>query len=128
AALFIGPESYERAKCRQAIAVRVPQIDHFDLDETPLSIVLDDARSLSLFASERAIWVASAESALPNARAASDASDADLSNLRDYLHHPTPGVAIVFDCSRFDFEGDDKAKIDRVLKFYSAIPDAVEFR
>ena len=128
AALFIGPESYERAKCRQAIAVRVPQIDHFDLDETSLSVVLDDARSLSLFASERAIWVASAESALPNARASSDASDNDLANLREYVHHPTPGVALIFDCSRYDFEGDDKAKIERVLKFYSGIPEPVEFR
>jgi len=128
ASLFIGPESYERAKCRAALAACVPQIDHFDLDETSLSVVLDDARSLSLFASERAIWVASAEGALPNARAATDASDADLSNLREYLHHPTPGVAIIFDCSRYDFEGDDKGKIDRVLKFYSAIPDPVEFR
>jgi DNA polymerase III subunit delta len=37
---------------------------------------------------------------------------------------------IVFECSRYDFTGDDKAKLDRVQKFYSAIPSSsvVEFR
>ena len=35
---------------------------------------------------------------------------------------------VVFDCGRFDFEGEDKAKLDRVQKFYSMIPDQVEFR
>ena len=35
---------------------------------------------------------------------------------------------MVFECSRYEFSGDDKAKLDRVVKFYSAIPDVVEFR
>jgi DNA polymerase-3 subunit delta len=35
---------------------------------------------------------------------------------------------MVFEASRWDFEGDDKARTDRVRKFYSAIADVVEFR
>src|SRR5207247_2859673 len=33
---------------------------------------------------------------------------------------------LVFEASRFDFEGDDKRKQDRVRKFYSAIGTVVE--
>lgn len=126
--LFIGPEAYERNKCREALAARFGQVDHFDLEETTLSVVLDDARALSLFASERVVWVSGAEAALPGARAAADAGEEDMANLAAYVHQPTPGVTVVFDCSRYDFEGEDKTKMDRVLKFYSAIPDPVEFR
>jgi DNA polymerase-3 subunit delta len=35
---------------------------------------------------------------------------------------------LLFDCDRFDFDGEDKARIDRVRKFYAAIPDVVELR
>jgi DNA polymerase-3 subunit delta len=45
-----------------------------------------------------------------------------------YLAAPTPETVLVFECSRYDFSGDDKAKLERVAKFYSAIPDVVEFR
>ena len=125
--LFIGPDSYQRAACRKVLAERTQQMDHFDLDETSLSVVLDDARSLSLFASERVIWVASAEAAVPKTKTA-DAGEEQAADLAGYLAHPTPGIVIVFDCGRYEFEGDDKTKIDRVQKFFAAIPDHVEFR
>ena len=35
---------------------------------------------------------------------------------------------LVFEAVRFDFEGDDKRKLERAAKFYSAIPDVVELR
>jgi DNA polymerase-3 subunit delta len=40
---------------------------------------------------------------------------------------PTPGVVLIFEAGRFDFESDDKAKIERVRKFYAAIQAVVEF-
>jgi DNA polymerase III subunit delta len=125
--LFIGPDGYQRAACRKALSERLPQVDRFDLDETNLTAVLDDARSLSLFSTERVIWVSGAEAALPKTRAA-DAGEEDTTALNSYLARPTPGVVLVFDCSRFEFDGEDKAKIERVLKFYAAIPNQVEFR
>ena len=33
----------------------------------------------------------------------------------------------MFDCSRYEFDGDDKAKLQRVEKFYSMIGLEVEF-
>lgn len=54
------------------------------------------------------------------------AAAADAAPLAAYLKDPTPGVVLIFEASRFDFEGDDKRKQDRVRKFYSAIPDIVE--
>jgi DNA polymerase-3 subunit delta len=37
-------------------------------------------------------------------------------------------VTLVVDSARYDFEGEDKARLDRVAKFYSAVGAVVEFR
>lgn len=133
--LFAGPEAYLRRKCKEALAARVlgaqrAGLTQTDLENTTFADVLDDARSLSLFASERLIWVSSAELALPRRMAAADEenTDASAAALGDYLKQPTPGTVLVFDCSRYDFAGDDRPKLERVMKFYAAIPAAVEFR
>ena len=100
-----------------------------DLDQISLSPALDDARSMSLFASRRVIWLAGAEAVLPRGRAAeTEEESAGGSALSGYLSNPTPGTVLVFEASRFDFEGEDKAKLERVQKFYAAIPAQVEFR
>ena len=138
--LFLGPEAYLRAECRRAILDRlVPQGDRegaltrHDLSEVSLVAVLDDARSYSLFTPSRLIWVAGAEIALPRGRAsAEDAEEnkggaADAGGLAEYMKDPPPGVVLVFDCARYDLEGEDKAKADRVRKFYSAVSQVVEF-
>ncbi len=139
--LFLGPEGYYRRLCREALIQRcLPEdaraegLTHVDLEETTLAQVLDDARSLSLFAADRVIWVSSAELALPRRIiAASDddeegGSAKDGSGLAAYLKHPTPGTVIVFECSRYEFNNDDKPKIERVQKFYADAPVTVEFR
>jgi DNA polymerase-3 subunit delta len=139
--LFLGQESYQRRLCRDALLTKVlpgdARADGFtysDLEDTTLAHVLDDARSLSLFASERVIWIASAELALPRRMTTSDETDEDgkpaESELTVYLKTPTPGTVIVFECSRFDFTGDDRPKMERVEKFYAAIgaEATVEFR
>jgi DNA polymerase-3 subunit delta len=102
-----------------------------DLAETRLGEVLDDARSLSLFATERLVWVTGAEAALPRGRAEEEDGEAaagDSAPLAAYLKDPTPGTALVFEAARFDFEGDDKRKQERVRKFYAAVPEVVELR
>jgi DNA polymerase-3 subunit delta len=139
--LFLGQEGYQRRVCKEALLERaLPGTDKFegltqtDLENTALTDILDDARSLSLFSTDRVIWVSSAELALPRRLTASDEAEEGgkpkESDLAAYLKAPTPGTVLVFECSRFDFTGDDKPKMERVEKFYSAIPVAarVEFR
>lgn len=136
AVLLLGPEAYERRRIKDALFATVPQdaIAQHDLMEVDLAEILDDARSLSLFASERLIWVVNAEAALPRGRAAAEEDEGeatgsgDAAVLNEYLKSPTPGVVIVLEAIRFDFEGDDKRKQDRVRKFYAAIHDVVELR
>ncbi len=137
--LFDGPEPYRRSVCRRALCDAVLGAEGFeqgyvahDLGEAPLSEVLDDAASLSLFAPRRVLWIAAAEAALPRARAADRSADEPSSNgpqalLAGYLKRPSPGVVAVFDVSRYELEGEDKAKLERVREFYGGIPNVVEF-
>jgi DNA polymerase III subunit delta len=141
--LFLGSDSYYRRICRDALLGKAlseeNRSDGFtqvDLEETSLAQVIDDACSLSLFSQDRVIWATSAEAALPRRlAAASDEADEEggsagsaLSLLKEYVKAPTAGTVLVFECSRFDFTGDDKPKIERVAKYYAAVPDVVEFR
>jgi len=135
AVLLLGPEAYQRRRIKEALIGAFPQdaMAEHDLGETALAAMVDDARALSLFAAERLIWVLNAEAALPRGRSEEDADSeaaggGDSSELAEYLRNPTPGVTLVFEAMRFDFEGDDKRKQERVRKFFAAIPDVVELR
>jgi DNA polymerase-3 subunit delta len=138
--LFLGPEAYNRERCRRALIDKaLPAEDResgftrHDLDQLSLAAALDDARSLSLFAPQRVIWLGRAEAALPKGRASSDSEEdaggaGDAGPLEAYLRNPTPGTVVVIDVARFEFEGEDKARLERAQKFYSAVPAQVEFR
>ncbi|HMD70520.1 MAG TPA: DNA polymerase III subunit delta [Bryobacteraceae bacterium] len=139
AALLLGPEAYERRRIKEALLATVPEnaaVEH-DLTEQTLAEVVDDARALSLFAAERLIWVVNAEAALPRGRAAEEGDEAEsaagasssgASPLAAYLKDPSPGVTLIFEATRFDFEGDDKRRQERVRKFYAPVQEVVELR
>ena len=137
--LFLGQEGFQRRQCKEALLekalpgeARTDGLTQTDLEDRTITDVIDDARSLSLFARDRVIWVGSAELALP--RRLTVAADGDEeakgpeSALAEYLKASTPGTVLVFECSRYDFNGDDKPKMERVEKFYGGIREVVEFR
>jgi DNA polymerase III subunit delta len=138
--LFLGQEGYQRRVCKDALlecvlpgSARVDGLTVLDLESSSLSAVLDDARSMSLFSADRVIWVSSAELALPRRIVSQEDDEIESdkraeSALAAYLASPTPGTVLVFECSRYDFAGDDRPKLERVQKFYSAVPATVEFR
>jgi DNA polymerase-3 subunit delta len=136
--LFLGQEGYNRRRCREALvtAAQGVESEQYDVSETSLAAIIDDARAMSLFASERLMFVIGAEAAMPRVSrsAASDeevegsGSVGDAGVLDAYIKSPTPGVTLVFEATRWDFEGDDKTKNDRARKFFGAITDVVEFR
>jgi DNA polymerase-3 subunit delta len=136
AALLLGPEAYQRRRIKEAMLGAFPEgsVAQHDLTEVALAEIVDDARALSLFAAERLIWVVNAEAALPRGKAAEEdieadggaSSGGDVAPLAAYMADPTPGVTLVFEAIRFDFEGDDKRKQDRVRKFYAPINAVVE--
>ena len=134
AVLLLGPEAYERRRLKEALSAAVAEgaMAEHDLSEVALAEVLDDARALSLFASERLIWVVNAEAALPKGRSEEDSEGegggGSAAPLNEYMKDPTPGVTLVLEAIRFDFEGDDKRKQERVRKFYGAIHEVVELR
>jgi DNA polymerase-3 subunit delta len=127
--LFLGQESYNRRRCREALVPGV-EPEQYDASETSLAAIIDDARAMSLFASERLIFVIGAEAAMPRTILDEDGSAGGLAAgvLEAYVKNPTPGVTLVFEATRWDLEGEDKAKTERARKFFGAIPDVVEFR
>src|SRR5882757_7374536 len=101
--LFIGPEMWQRERCRHLLLEsalpaeeRESGFVRYDLDESDLYSVMDDARSMSLFASNRVIWAGSAEGVLPRGRAAAqddeaeETAKADAAPLIAYLKDPPP--------------------------------------
>jgi DNA polymerase-3 subunit delta len=140
--LFLGTEAYGRDRCREALvsATLAPEdreagLAQYDLRESALPDVVEDARSLSLFASKRVILVANAEMALPKMKSAEEEEEDTESpgpggaqSLDDYMKDPTPGVVLLFEATRFDFEGEEKRRLDRVRKFYASVAEAVELR
>ncbi len=141
--LFLGPDFYMRDQCRRAlIETALPEEDReqgfeqHDLDDEELSSVVDGARTLSLFATRRLIWISASEGALPRGKAiAAVSEDEDSSGPKEgpalvasYVRDPSPGTVMVFDSSRYDFEGEDRTRTDRVRKFYAAVTNVVEFR
>ncbi|HVV46810.1 MAG TPA: hypothetical protein VHC72_16470, partial [Bryobacteraceae bacterium] len=147
--LFLGQEGYNRRRCRDAVVAALGiEPEQIDMAESSLAAVVDDARAMSLFASERLIFARAAETAMPRtSRAASASSEEDEEGddepsapsgraaaageealLAAYAKDPTPGVTLIFEAVRWDFDGDDKTKTERVRKFYGAIPEVVEFR
>jgi DNA polymerase-3 subunit delta len=141
--LFLGPEAYQRERCRRELIraalgddpeARENGFARHDLSDSSLASALDDARAMSLFASRRLIWIAAAEAALPRTRVSSTTEEEtgeannDAARLAAYLREPTPGTVVVIEASRYGFDGEDKAKLERVQKFYAAIPAQVEFR
>src|SRR4051794_10539333 len=70
--LLLGQEGYGRRRIKDAMLASIPAdaVTQHDLAELEIAEVIDDARALSLFASERLIWVTNAELALPRGKAA----------------------------------------------------------
>lgn len=126
--LFLGPDAWRRDECRRALVEKaLPEEDReqgyirLDLDEMTLNDVIDDACSYSLFASTRLLWVSGAEGALPRG----DATEPPEALVR-FLQNPPPGVTLVLQSGRYDFDGEDKAKLERVRKYYAPVKAVVE--
>jgi DNA polymerase-3 subunit delta len=137
--LFLGAEAHQGRRCREALleamlspGERENGLTQYDLSESSLAQVIDDARSLSLFAAQRVILVSNAEAALPHQKSEEEedggAPTGGASELAAYLKNPSPGVVLLFEAVRFEFEGEEKKRLERVRKFYSAIAETVELQ
>jgi DNA polymerase III subunit delta len=138
--LFLGSEAHQRARAKKALLETVlpPEerdcgLAGYDLSECSLAEIIDDARSLSLFSARRLIVARNAEGALPHQKSdeageEETAAVSDAAPLTRYLQDPSPGVVLLFEATRFGFEGDEKKKLDRVRKFYASVTETVELR
>ena len=139
--LFLGQEGYYRSRCKAALVAAAAGVEAEIHDAATMSLaaIMDDANAMSLFARERLIFVTSAEAAMPRASRAAAVeeedgeesaagSPSDVALLEKYAANPVAGVTLVFEATRWDFEGDDKTKVERARKYFGCIREVVEFR
>lgn len=138
--LFLGRELFSRDGCRKALieavlpeAERENGLVQYDLTETPLGAAIEDARTLSLFSTARLIVAYNAEAVLMRARESDDegegASDPGSEPLQAYFRNPTPGVVLLVEAIRLDWDDrDERKKLERLAKFFRPVPVHVEFR
>ena len=127
--LLLGPEPFYRGRCREALRAAAlgpspdeTAVEEVDLAERPLAALLDAARSLSLFSSERLVIARAAEQALPRASVA-----AEKRFVADYFADPAPGTVVVIEAVKYDpRERGEKEKLARVAKFFESVPVRVD--
>ncbi len=137
--LFLGRELFSRDGCRKALIEaalspeeRASGLTEYDLAETSIDKVIEDARTLSLFSPRRVIAAYNAEAALPrgfdedeSAQSAPGSED----RLGAYFRDPTPNVVVLIEAVRFDWDDrDERRKLERLVRFFAAVPVKVEMR
>ncbi len=130
--LLLGAEPFYRGRCRRALRDAVLGTDpdetaivEIDLGEIPLTGLIEEARTMSLFSSDRLVIGRNAEQAVPGAASATSESEAKA--LADYFADPAPGTVVLVEAVKFDSrDRDEKAKLARVRKFYASTPVRVE--
>lgn len=105
----------------------IEELLEVDLKEQPLSRLIDEARTPSLFADARLVIAKNAENVLP--RGGGSRENPNRALLNAYFADPSPGVVVLIEATRFDGrDRDGKAGLERTAKFFSAVPETVEFK
>ncbi len=139
--LFLGNELFSRDSCRRALieaalrpGERESGLVEYDLAETSLDTLVADARTLSLFAPARVIVGYNAEALLQRVRDTGESENEEAEKpagdpFDGYFRNPTPGVVILIEALRFDWDDrEEKKKLERLAKYFSSVPATVEMR
>ena len=130
--LFLGAEPFYRNRCRQAVQAAAlgeapdeTALVTIDLRERPLTALINEARTQSLFAADRLVIGRNAELALP--RVVGAAAKAAAKPLREYFADPAPGTVILLEAVRYDAQDrEERQKLERVGKFFADVPERIE--
>ena len=129
--LFLGAEPFYRSRCRKALVTAAlgtepdkTAIVEIDLAERPLSDLIEEAQTMSLFCSERVVIGRNAEHAVPTTSGAAAKQAKEL--VSDYFGDPSPGAVVLIEVTKFDSrERDEKRRLARAAEFFDAVPAKV---
>lgn len=136
--LFLGNEVFFRDRCRYALTRSVlgestkqtsncEGLAEIDLSDQHLSVLIDEARAMSLFSRARLLIGSRADTLIP--RGTGVKTNKLPSILRSYVENPTPGTVLLFEITSVDLDSrDDRARIDRTERFFGAFCEIVELR
>ena len=129
--LFLGAEPFYRSRCRNAILAaalgdepELTAIVEIDLDERPLSDLIEEAQTMSLFCAHRVVVGRNAEQAVPSTSGNTAKHAKEL--VSDYFKDPSPGTVVLIEVTKFDSrERDEKRRLARAAEFFDAVPAKV---
>lgn len=124
--VVLGTEAYLADNLRKAFIANVLSPDEmdlnfssFDMEETPLSTVLNDAESIPFFGDRRLVFVN--RPAFLTGEKTKQKVEHDIDGLMDYLDHPSPSTVLVFFAPYEKL--DQRKKIVKKLKKSAAFID-----
>ncbi len=126
--LFLGAEPFYRSRCRKAILTAAlgdepdaTAIVEIDLSDRPLSDLIEEAQTMSLFCADRLVIGRNAEQAVPktSGNAAKEAKEL----VTSYFKDPAPGTVVIIEVTKFDSrDRDEKRRLTRAAGFFDAVP------
>ncbi|MDE0106932.1 MAG: DNA polymerase III subunit delta [Bryobacterales bacterium] len=132
--LFLGAEPFYRARCAEFLrsALLGPEPDEgsiveLDLKDERVSDLIDEILTPSLFGGARLVVARNADQVLP--RIATSEGKREKAGLEAYFRDPLPDVVVLVEATKHRWDDrDDSAKLERLAKFYSSVPERVDFK
>ena len=131
--LFLGAEPFYRARCAEYLrsALLGPDPDEtsvveIDLKDDRVGDLIEEVLTPSLFGGARLVVARNADQVLP--RVTSREGKQEKAGLEAYFKDPLPDVVVLIEATKHRWDDrDDKAKLDRLAKFYADVPVRVDF-
>ncbi|MDE0103350.1 MAG: DNA polymerase III subunit delta [Bryobacterales bacterium] len=132
--LFLGAEPFYQSRCmaflRECVLGPGETLGFFvdlNMKKCSLTDVLDEADAPLLFGGRRIIAVQNADAALQYANTRGGRQER--TRLAEYFRHPTPDTVLVLQADGHAWEDrDGRSRLERAAKYYSAVPERVDFR
>ena len=131
--LFLGAEPFYRARCAEYLRSSLlgPEPDEtaiveIDLKDDRVGDLIEEVLTPSLFGGTRLVVARNADQVLP--RIATKEGKQEKAGLEAYFKYPLPDVVVLVEATKHRWDDrDDKAKLERLAKFFAAVPVRVDF-
>ena len=132
--LFLGAEPFYRARCAEYLRRTLlgPDPDEtavveVDLKDDRVGDLIEEALTPSLFGGNRLVVGRNADQVVSQIQ--TKEGKQEKAGLEAYFKDPLPDVVVLIEATKHRWDDrDDKAKLERLAKFFAAVPVRVDFK